>query len=286
MNLFDLWEIAIKDLLALPSCFHRNRKLSAIRPIKYRKSVENDILYIGIHEWGGYKPMRRKHINKTIQDFDCGLEYQLKRFNNYNGTRHIDLTVTISDIEVYADIEKLKNCCHRLIPVSNIGMDFSGYSTFFKLIERQKNSYVLLTNSSVNAHQVDFIDSYLDYLEKNPDVGMLGISCCSKCYQTLIRHNFTPHLQSFFLLTTIDVLNEAIKLNGGKFPGSGISNKQLLIREGEIKLSQLVLQLGYKLAVVTQKGPVKFDNNPKNWILPWGDYRCYTSAPNAINPIK
>ena len=76
-----------------------------------------------------------------------------------------------------------------------------------------------------------------------------------------------------------------VSANNGDFPGIGISNKQLLIREGEIKISQLVLSLGYKLAVVTESGVIKFNNNEKEWPLPKGDYRYYTSTPNMINKI-
>lgn len=285
MIFFDLCKIVVKDVLTFPECFRQNRKLRAMRFDRPRKPVESNLICVVVHEWGGYGSRRRKHINDSIPDFDCGLEYQLERFNNYHGRRKLELTVTMSDMVRYADVENLQKRCHALVPVSNVGMDFSGYSTFFERIKDNANCYVLLSNSSVNAHQVNFIDDYIDYLEANPEVGMLGISCCSKCYQTLIRRNFTPHLQSFFLFTTLDVLKEAVALNGGEFPGVGIANKRLLIREGEIKLSRLVLQSGYKLAVVTPDGPVKFDGNPQNWTLPLGDFRCHTSAPNAINPI-
>ena len=184
------------------------------------------------------------------------------------------------------DIEYVRSRCDNLISVSNVGLDFSGYASFFDRIKDLPNSYVILSNSSVNAIQTDFIDSYIEYMDANDDVGMLGISCCSKCYQTLIRNNFNPHLQSFFLLTTISVLREVVETNDGKFPGIGISNKRLLIREGEIKLSQKVLALGYNLAVVTKDGPIKFNGVKNDWPMPLGDYRYYTNTPNAIYPIR
>lgn len=119
------------------------------------------------------------------------------------------------------------------------------------------------------------------------EVGMLGISYCTKMIQTLVRDNFTPHLQSFFLLTTIEVLREVVALNKGKFPGNGISHKLLLIRQGEIRLSQLVRKAGYRLAVVDpQNGiPYKFECYRK-WGLPKGDIRQQINTPNRITPMK
>lgn len=258
------------------------RKFESFRQ---RKPVETPTIYIEVHEWGGYPMVRYKKITKSIPEFECGLKYQLERFNNYTGYHFIDLTVTMSDFEKHSDLAFVKSQCADFIPVSNAGMDFSGYEAFYEKIKMRPNSYVLLSNSSISSSQCDFLDSYIDYMEANPDVGILGISCCSKCYQTLIRNNFMPHLQSFFLLTTIEVLDQIVEQNGGSFPGSGIENKRLLIREGEIRFSQKALKLGYKLAVVADGVPVKFDNCYKNWSFPFGDYRCYTQTPNTIHPI-
>lgn len=272
----NLLYLSIKDLFFLCD--------SASTCIERCKEI-NNIIYVCIHEWGGYELVRHKHINNKIKDWECGLKYQLERFNNYKGGFSVDLTVTMSDINLHHDLDYIRSRCDRVIPVSNIGMDFSGYSTFYNFVKEKDDSYIILTNTSVSSIQTDFIDDYIEYMQNNLDVGMLGISCCSKCYQTLVRNNFTPHLQSFFLLTTIGVLNEMVSANNGDFPGIGISNKQLLIREGEIKISQLVLGLGYKLAVVTESGVIKFNNNEEEWTLPKGDYRYYTSTPNVINKI-
>ncbi len=81
--------------------------------------------------------------------------------------------------------------------VSNIGFDFSGYGDFVENL-RDENCYILLMNTSVEKTQTDFIDDYIDYMESNPSIGLLGISYSTKKFQTLIRNNFEPHVQSFF----------------------------------------------------------------------------------------
>ena len=74
-------------------------------------------------------------------------------------------------------------------------------------------------------------------------------------------------------------------MNGDKFPGIDITNKQLLIRNGEIKLSQLIMNLGYKLAVVRPDNgePFKFTNK-KAWNILKGDVRQAVNCPNRITP--
>ncbi|PKB17434.1 hypothetical protein [Flavobacterium sp. 5] len=253
---------------------------------KIRKPIDKDKIAVCVHEWGGYEGGRKKKI-KNIKEFECGLDSQLSRFQNYEGKYEIDLTITLSDAHLLnRKIEYVK-----VIEVSNIGMDFSGYERFYESIKNEENQYVILSNSSVNKLQSEFIDSYVDFFKENKSIGMLGVSLNSKIYQSLIRNNFNPHLQSFFLLTTTDVLREVVEKNSC-FPGKGIDHKLLLIRKGEVELSKIVLNLGYKLACVLEDGkPFLFDksffidNGKAFWNIPFGDYRINAINPNSINPI-
>ncbi|MXO06003.1 hypothetical protein [Flavobacterium sp. HBTb2-11-1] len=259
----------------------------SVEKSRTRVPVDEDKLSVCIHEWGGYKGKRSKKI-KNIAGFDCGLDYQLLRFQNYNGKYDVDLTVTISDSHLFErKIEDVK-----IINVPNVGMDFSGYETFFENIKNAKNKYVLLTNTSVNKKQVEFIDDYLDFFKANRSVGMMGVSFNSKMYQSLIRNNFNPHLQSFFLLTTTEVLKELVEKNKS-FPGKGVDFKLALIREGEIKLSRIVMDLGYELVCVLKDGTPYFfnkscfrDNGRNSWRNFFGDYRLYLEEPNSIHQLN
>lgn len=290
--------ILIFELLCFPILYaYEELKKLLSKYIKKHKNVlrspvNQDIIYIGIHEWGGYPLSREKQIKHGTK-FTCGLRYQLERFHTYNGKHKIDLTLTLSDPSLYTNKDFFYEKINHLLEVSNKGFDFSGYANFYRSIRNHANSYVILSNSSINAAQHDFLDSYIEYLENNPDVGILGISYSTKCFQTLIRNNFTPHIQSFFYLTTIEILNKIVEHNHGKFPGEGISHKLLLIRKGEIKMSQIVLKLGYSLAVVLENGEVfKFwkknllDNGYHRWNILKGELRQHVKNPNKINPIK
>lgn len=254
---------------------------------KIRIPVLTNKLAVCIHEWGGYKGIRVKKI-KNIKEFECGLNYQLNRYKDYIGKYELDLTVTISE----SNLLDSRVFHSKVLEVSNEGMDFMGYYHFFQTIKKNENQYVILTNSSVNKLDVDFIDEYIDFFKNNETVGMLGISYNSKMQQTLIKNNFNPHLQSFFLLTTTEVINEVVRYNNG-FPGKGVNHKLSLIRDGEIKFSKIVIDLGYKLVCILENGKPLFfdkscltDNGKNTWKSFFGDYRLFVKNPNSINKLK
>ncbi|EIA10212.1 hypothetical protein [Flavobacterium frigoris] len=254
---------------------------------KKRIPVKTNKLAVCIHEWGGYEGKRLKKI-KNIPEFECGLDYQLLRFKDYKGSYDLNLTLTISDFDLLKS--EINNV--NIKKVSNVGMDFSGYEVFFESIKEEDNQYVILTNTSVSKKQTDFIDDYLDFFKANESIGMMGVSFNTKMYQSLIRNNFNPHLQSFFLITTTEVLKEVVSKNGS-FPGSGIDHKLALIKYGEIKLSRTVMDLGYKLGCVLDNGqPLLFDKNNftdngrHSWDSFFGDYRLNLLEPNSINTLN
>lgn len=248
---------------------------------KLRSPVLDTKIKVCIHEWGGYAPERKKTLKNGVI-FNCGLKGQIERFSN---KKYYDTYITMSDKNLWNYDYMFPNL--NIIEVDNNGMDFSGYSKFYSIIKKHKNSYVILTNSSVNSISEDFIDDYIKYMEKNKDVGALGISYCTKMIQTFIRPNFYPHIQSFFILTTTEVLNEIVKLNSGRFPGNDLSNKLMIIRFGEIKISQLILKAGYNISVVNPVNgvPYKF-NSYKDWNLIKGDIRLHLKNPNKITKIN
>lgn len=273
---FIKWLVRIIGLYDTDKIYYGTRK---------RKPVETRIVQVCVHEWGGYSLVRQKNV-ETVQ-FECGIKYQIERFCPYRSNGKVNLTITMSDAEKHSNIDWIKENCDNFITVSNIGMDFNGYRAFWKKIKDQPNCYVILTNSSVEKTQCDFLDGYLKYMEDNPDVGMLGISYSTKMYHTLVRYNFTPHIQSFFILTTTDILNQIVMYNKSKFPGADADYKRLLIREGEIQFSLITAKLGYRLAIVHPDNgvPFKFTGRTE-WNTNFGELRLNCQRPNHIAKIQ
>lgn len=290
--------ILLFELLIYPILVANEEIKKALSYIHFKRNeisripVDSKEVLVCIHEWAGYESKRTKNINPKINDFECGLYYQLQRFKKYNGEFAIDLTLTISDREKYnykipAEIV--------FIDVSNKGFDFGGYAEFYKnkIANNLNNKYVILTNTSVEKTIEPFLDEYIRVFESNKSIGMLGIAYNTKIYQTLIRNNFNPHIEGFFIMTTADILRRLVKKNKNKFPGAEITHKLLLIRNGEIRMSKLVLKLGYKLAFVLNDGKLHtfgetsiLNNGYASWKLPFGDYRLHCQTPNKITKLN
>ena len=284
------YALLVSELICLPWLSAREvlkkRRKTAGPPLRRRPPVASKQVYVCVHEWGGY-PMRRQKTIKHGATFDCGLEAQLERFSPYRASGRVELTVTLSAADRHPDLSAIRNRTDHLILSCNKGMDFSGYAAFFDRIKNKPDAYVILTNSSVNAAQNDFLESYIRCMERHPEIGMLGISYCTRMFQSLVRNNFTPHLQSFFLLTTTSVLREIVASNQNRFPGAGIGHKLLLIRKGEDALSRLVLRLGYRLAVIRpENGALFLFTDYRRWNIPRGDIRQTLSEPNKITEVR
>ena len=284
------YALLVSELICLPWLSAREvlkkRRKTAGPPLRRRPPVASKQVYVCVHEWGGY-PMRRQKTIKHGATFDCGLEAQLERFSPYRASGRVELTVTLSAADRHPDLSAIRNRTDHLILSCNKGMDFSGYAAFFDRIKNKPDAYVILTNSSVNAAQNDFLESYIRCMERHHEIGMLGISYCTRMFQSLVRNNFTPHLQSFFLLTTTSVLREIVASNQNRFPGAGIGHKLLLIRKGEVALSRLVLRLGYRLAVIRpENGALFLFTDYRRWNIPRGDIRQTLSEPNKITEVR
>jgi len=265
---------------------------------KINKHVLDNEVIFAVHEWAGYHFVREKTIKYVNHKFSCGLKYHFDRLSVYNGAYTIKKILTVSECND-AYIEKLKGTefytdGFEVHPVVNNAMDFSGYSFVCeKLLDQNKDQIVFLTNTSIDSALTSFIDEYIQLFKDQPELGLLGISYSTKIYQTFIRNNFRPHLQSFFLMSRSSVLKELLESNGGHLPGATETYKLSIIRFGEVKITEMVQKLGYKVAVITEDGEFKviprngfYYNKYKEWTLPMNDYRLHVKHPNRINPLK
>ncbi len=266
------------------------------------KGIKINHLVFVVHEWSGYPIERMKQLKPAIAPFPCGLKTQIDSLVNFDSKFRSELTadyyLTISDFNnSYKEMlinSKLPIGMFEIIGVSNVGMDFAGYGH----IVREKINYnpdelVFLINSSVSGNYGDKLNDYVHYFEKNPNLGLLGISYCTKVNQSLIKNNFNPHLQSFFLVFRSDVLRALYEKNNNEFPGEFEVNKYSIIRFGEVKLTSLVMKLGYDVGVVEPDGEVflfpritKTNNGYNSWKLGFGDRRFSNQRPNTVHAIQ
>ena len=257
---------------------------------KKRTLISSDEVIVHTHEWSGYSFERFKVIKYTANKFLCGLKFHFERLEQYKGSRPIRSILTVSDLdENYMSKLNSQKYFQKKVEVygvPNLGMDFGGYGFVARNLLGSDNKYIFLTNTSINADSDVFIDEYIDLFNKKNDLGLLGISYSSKIYQSLIRNNYTPHVQSFFILTTTDILREVLSANHGAFPGESESYKLSIIRFGEAKLSQIVLSLGYDIGIINESGNLQILPIQKDSSVVDGDYRLYVKKPNFVNRIN
>lgn len=73
--------VLLRELLLSPILYVKNILIleKAVKR-RVRKPVTTDTVYVEVHEWAGYPISRMKQL-KNGRIFQCGLEYQLGRFN-------------------------------------------------------------------------------------------------------------------------------------------------------------------------------------------------------------
>jgi hypothetical protein len=282
----------------------RNRLSSKVqRDIKFGDSHNEpiDSLVFEVHEWAGYPLERTKQI-KSNAVFNCGLRNQIESMNDFEqlnrGKRKTTFHLTVSDysnsFQGLIANEKLPISKFHVHKISNQGMDLGGYAYVIKnKISAKSNELVFLINSSVSGNYANKLNDYILAFERNPNLGLLGVSYCTIINQSLIKNNFNPHLQSFFLVGRSNVLRELVKKNGEVFPGEFETNKYAIIRFGEAQITSKVMDLGYDVGVVEPNGELVIfpkvkgvDNGYNAWKLPFGDRRITNGAPNQVHKLK
>lgn len=256
--------------------------------INYRKRLKREEeIKLCFQDWSNYKNTRYKLLKNLIW-YKCGLENfnELFKTNKFKIKKYIFISGDNNEKLEY--FNKKKDV--EIINSNNDYYDFSSYSLFYEM-NKNKNKILIFCNSSISSEKIDnFLDGYLDYFKENKNLGMLGISGNSKNHQSLIFNNFTPHIQTIFFITTVEVLNKVVQINNNIFPGTDATkfNKYSIIQKGEIILSKKVLDLGYEIGIVKPDGNIfRFSKDSKykmfkNWKSNYklGDARLHNILPS------
>ena len=256
--IFNLvYELSFFPIIVLINYVKLNLNISFYKnKINYRKRLKNEEeIKLCFQDWSNYKNIRYKLLKNLIW-YKCGLSkfHELFKTSKFKVKKYIFISGNNN--------EKLKNFNKNkdfeIVNSNNDYYDFSSYSLFYEM-NKNKNKILIFCNSSISSEKIDnFLDGYLDYFKENKNLGMLGISGNSKNHQSLIFNNFTPHIQTIFFITTVEVLNKVVQINNNIFPGTNATkfNKYSIIQKGEIILSKKVLDLGYQIGIVKPDGNI------------------------------
>lgn len=166
----------------------------------------------------------------------------------------------------------------------NRGQDFGAYDFGYQLLRNQGHSGdVLFMNSSVSGpHGHGWLTKYRDQFRRHPNVGLCGIGLNS--HDTSAGEGpFAPHVQSYFLYTTMKVLEHAIGPRLFDAESSQGLDKVDVIRQGEIGVSERVLDAGY--SITSPAFPEFAYRRGDIWSIPWGDLRYSRRHRAPVNTI-
>jgi lipopolysaccharide biosynthesis protein len=209
--------------------------MDAIVPlIKYDnyKKLNNSVCFFASYSYGN-----------EIQEYVFYYLAELKK-NNF------DIVFISSSPLRDIDIDRLKSVSSLIIEKSNYGLDFSSWYIGLKQLKfGKKYSNVLLVNDSVFGPLYDLADT-ISIAEKS-DVDMFGMTD---------SREISYHLQSYFLYFKSTIIKSSAWLkfwNDFKL----IDDKQQIISDYEIGLSQFMLKNNFKLGAFSSYNELSKDLN-------------------------
>lgn len=264
-----------------------------------------------IAEWAAYSPWRSKLLGGTR--IECGLGRLLERMREFPSGVELEARLIVNldvpetpegplsavkawlerragrdadallnrRLQWYSSLPERYSFVESVQLRSNSSMDLGAYDHGYRQLRREGyEGDVLFVNSSVTGpREANWLLKHLEQYRRHPEVGLCGISLNSHDTSQAATP-FAPHVQSFFLLTQMEVLEAAL---GSTLLPAPLTNKMDVIRLGEIGISRRILDAGY--AITCSMFPSFHYRSGRRWTIPEGDLRYqpeYSSCANAI----
>ena len=256
-----------------------------------------------INEWEGYPLRRDKYIGRE-RTVECGLEPMLESFAKFNPGLDFEVVIVINckesllskfkqffskDYEFGSETVREKfgflkdkySFVEQILYRGNLGSDIGSHDYALKrLRECNYSGDIIFMNSSVRGATSDkWLKTYQDLFYSKKKIGLTGISINS--HNTNYKPpRFAPHVQSFFLFTNTQVLDEVFPES---LPGASETNKLKLIEKGEIGISEKVLEAGYGINCRLLGDFSFFKGN--DYTAPEGDIRNHPEFKDEANQL-
>ena len=177
---------------------------SDINQNKFFREPNNLNVKLCIQDWVCYENTRYKTL-KNGASYKCGLNGQDIKFfsKKYSIQKNLFISGTKNEHDLFFDnkVKSLKFENFNIQKTNNELLDFSSYKFFYDSLDKDINEILIFCNSSVSTEfNHPIIDKYLDFFCQNKDVALMGISANTRDQQSLIFNNFSPHVQTLFLL--------------------------------------------------------------------------------------
>ncbi|MDD5276298.1 MAG: hypothetical protein PHR16_09470, partial [Methylovulum sp.] len=256
-------------------------------------------------DWSEYPLYRQKKLNDTIS-VSCGLGAILDNMAKYNAGVDYEITVIITGINSpfyeYC-VKQYRSIRHYLMPKkysnervnwyrekttlyetllkkypfvkclifkNNTGQDIGAYNYGYQLLKKDnyQGDVVFMNSALEGPNENNWLLKYNHQFLKHDNTGLCGITINPKT-KNLVENDFSPHVQSFFLYTNMNVLRRVFPAN---LSGYNIKNNRLsLILQGEIGISRKILDAGYSITSISFPDYCYKKGDP--WNLPYEEIR-------------
>ncbi|MEO5991367.1 MAG: hypothetical protein ABIP68_06990 [Ferruginibacter sp.] len=168
---------------------------------------------------------------------------------------------------------------------SNIGRDFSSYHQSFIKINQTANpsDFIFFQNrSGYGPYRSFWYEEFIKQYEKFENIALCGSTINFYNNSEISSDNNFPHVQTYSFLTKVSHL----KLFNGEFPGIHETEKDKIIYNGEIYLSNFFLKQDFKITCIEWpelpisidspkiiKRDIKRNPNAKHFFYHWAFFR-------------
>ena len=199
-------------------------------------------------DWDKYNLNHKSH---NPHNRGPGLASILQRLNQAKNEPAVDVILVINNSSFHDEYNYLMEI-HPFIETvlyksDNAGYDFGAYNLGYQyLMKQQYNGHVAFLNSTVDIVSQNWLAAILDKFDLN--TGLFGATYNGLAFQDTSAHqsgfHHEPFLHGYCLVSTMALLN---KVCGHNLPGINATQKVDAIQLGEITISRLFLDHGYRI---------------------------------------
>lgn len=179
--------------------------------------------------------------------------------------KFIETTNKIFDGSRYIKLEKI-------LIKGNIGRDLSSAKVGLDEISNYANpdDIIMVRNrSSIGPFEKKWYSAYLNLFDDKENIGLVGNTINLQYHEEVDPERIAPHVQTYIYLSSYFLLD---KLRAD-FPGINEVDRLKIICNGEIALSERIMEMGYKISSLFWRGEVFGKDLPINESLPKKDIK-------------
>lgn len=235
-------------------------------------------------DFSDYPLHRKKRLFRY--DIECGLGNLLENMTKFKAGVQFEVILVVNEKGqekrvVYNSLKKY-SFIEKIFFRDNTAFDFGAYNKGYQYLrEIAYDGDIVFMNSSTRGPYNDYwLLKYSHLFHRRKNIGLCGISLNS--HTTHLRNSvFRPHVQSFFMYTSMNVLMEIFN---DSLPTPNSDSKKLdIITYCEIEFSTKMLDGNYGICSKLFENFVYYKGG--KWRVPTGDLRGHLFYSQFANKI-